>query len=174
MNPFCVILNYTNDLSSFFLLEKSLHVTGWKTGYVVAPPELTKEFRKIHQYNVFSVNRSIQMGISQYIIQYADFKSLSSFYQQKRDMFVQLMDGLPLKFLPCKGSYFILADYSLASDLDDRSFAEKLTIEGGVATIPLSPFYKNGSDERIVRFCFAKRNLPLVEAAARLMEYFKQ
>ncbi len=155
-----------------FSFGKSLHVTGWKTGYVIAPPELTREFRKIHQFNVFSVNRPIQTAVAHYINEYADFGSLSSFYQAKRDMFVRLMDGLPLKFLPCYGSYFILADYSEASSMDDMSFAKLLTVEGGVATIPLSPFYKNGSDEHVVRFCFAKKESTLAEAASRLKKYF--
>ncbi len=154
-----------------FSFGKSLHVTGWKIGYVIAPPELTREFRKSHQFNVFSVNRPIQLAIAQYISSYADFRSLSSFYQAKRDLFLQLMNGLPLKFLPCQGSYFILADYSEASSLDDMSFAKRLTIEGGVATIPLSPFYKDGSSEKIVRFCFAKKESTLIEAAERLKVY---
>ena len=155
-----------------FSFGKSLHVTGWKTGYVIAPPELTTELRKIHQFNVFSVNRPIQHGVAYYITHHADFAALSSFYQDKRDLFLKLMSGLPLKFLPCYGSYFILADYSDVSSLDDRSFAKQLTIEGGVATIPLSPFYKNGSDEKIIRFCFAKKEDTLIEAADRLKKYF--
>ena len=156
-----------------FSFGKSLHVTGWKIGYVIAPPELTKEFRKIHQFNVFSVNRPLQVGIAAYIREFAAFSRLPAFYQSKRDLFLRLMDGLPLKFLPCHGSYFILADYSETSMLDDRSFAKQLTIEGGVATIPLSPFYRNGSEERIVRFCFAKKEDTLVEAADRMREYFR-
>ena len=156
-----------------FSFGKSLHVTGWKTGYVIAPPELTRELRKIHQFNVFSVNRPIQHGTAYYITHHADFAALSSFYQDKRDLFLKLMSGLPLRFLPCYGSYFILADYSLVSSLPDREFAKQLTIEGGVATIPLSPFYKNGSDERIIRFCFAKKEDTLVEAAKRLARYFE-
>ena len=140
-----------------FSFGKSLHVTGWKIGYVIAPPDLTREFRKIHQFNVFSVNRPLQFGISAYIRHHADFKNLSTFYQAKRDLFIRLMKDLPLRFLPCLGSYFILADYSDASSLDDLSFAKELTIQGGVASIPLSPFYQNGSDEKIVRFCFAKK-----------------
>lgn len=155
-----------------FSFGKSLHVTGWKMGYVVAPPELTRELRKIHQFNVFSANRPVQHGIAYYMTHFADFKAISSFYQDKRDLFVRLMDGLPLRFLPCYGSYFILADYSRVSDLDDRSFASQMTIEGGVATIPLSPFYKNGSDEKIIRFCFAKKEDTLIEAAERLKNYF--
>jgi methionine aminotransferase len=156
-----------------FSFGKSLHVTGWKIGYVIAPPELTSELRKIHQFNVFSVNRPIQQAIAGYIRHHGDFKALSSFYQDKRDLFVKLMKGLPLRFLPCHGSYFILADYSQASSMDDRAFAKLLTIEGGVATIPLSPFYRNGSDERIIRFCFAKKEDTLMQAAERLKKYFR-
>jgi len=155
-----------------FSFGKSLHVTGWKTGYVIAPPTLTAELRKIHQFNVFSGNRPMQTAIAHYMRQFGDFGALSSFYQAKRDMFLELMQGLPLKFLPCYGSYFILADYSEVSDLPDREFAEKLTVDGGVATIPLSPFYKNGSDEKIIRFCFAKKEETLREAADRLRRYF--
>ena len=155
-----------------FSFGKSLHVTGWKTGYVIAPPELTRELRKIHQFNVFSVNRPIQHGTAYYLTHHADFKALSSFYQDKRDLFLKLMSGLPLTFLPCYGSYFILADYSSVSSLDDRAFAKQLTIEGGVATIPLSPFYRNGSDVKIIRFCFAKKEDTLIEAAERLKQYF--
>ncbi|HEX5112165.1 MAG TPA: methionine aminotransferase [Saprospiraceae bacterium] len=155
-----------------FSFGKSLHVTGWKTGYVIAPPALTAELRKIHQFNVFSGNRPMQTAIAHYMRQFGDFGALSSFYQAKRDIFLELMDGLPLKFLPCYGSYFILADYGEVSDLPDRAFAEQLTIDGGVATIPLSPFYKNGSNEKIIRFCFAKKEETLREAAARLRQYF--
>ena len=157
-----------------FSFGKSLHVTGWKIGYVIAPPELTTELRKIHQFNVFSVNRPLQTGIAAYMEGHANFKSLSGFYQQKRDLFIRLMEGIPLKLLPCYGSYFMLADYSDVSPLDDLSFAKQLTIEGGVATIPLSPFYKNGSREKIIRFCFAKKESTLVEAAERMREYFRR
>jgi methionine aminotransferase len=151
-----------------FSFGKSLHVTGWKIGYVIAPPALTAELRKIHQFNVFSVNRPLQHAIATYITQYGDFGSLIAFYQNKRDLFLELMEDVPLQFLPCHGSYFILADYSKLSDMDDRSYAKHLTTEYGVATIPLSPFYRDGSDDRILRFCFAKREETLQEAAKRL------
>lgn len=157
-----------------FSFGKSLHVTGWKTGYVIAPPDLTREFRKIHQFNVFSVNRPMQTGIAAYMQHDADFHALSAFYQQKRDLFLQLMEGMPLRFLPCYGSYFILADYSAVSDMGDLSYAKHLTIEAGVATIPLSPFYQKGSDARILRFCFAKKEETLRAAAMRLRDYFKR
>ena len=151
-----------------FSFGKSLHVTGWKIGYVIAPPELTTELRKIHQFNVFSVNRPLQHAIATYITQYGDFGSLIAFYQNKRDMFLDMMEDVPLQFLPCHGSYFILADYSQLSDMDDRAYAKFLTTEYGVATIPLSPFYRDGSDDRILRFCFAKKEETLREAAKRL------
>lgn len=157
-----------------FSFGKSLHVTGWKTGYVIAPPELTREFRKIHQFNVFSVNRPLQTGIAEYMRRFADFGSISSFYQEKRDMFLELMKDVPLQFLPCHGSYFILADYGALADEPDRDYAKKLTIEAGVATIPLSPFYQKGSNDRILRFCFAKEEKTLREAADRLKNYFKR
>lgn len=156
-----------------FSFGKSLHVTGWKIGYVIAPPELTNELRKIHQFNVFSVNRPLQLGISQYIRHHANFNSLASFYQAKRDLFLRLMEDVPFTFLPCYGSYFILADYNNVSSIDDLSFAKQLTIEAGVATIPLSPFYKEGSTEKILRFCFAKKQDTLERAAERLTSYFK-
>jgi methionine aminotransferase len=156
-----------------FSFGKSLHVTGWKTGYIVAPTELTAELRKNHQYNVFSVNRPMQHGIASYMQHHADFHALAAFYQQKRDFWLQLVKDLPLNFLPCYGSYFIIADYSDVSDLDDLAFAKKLTIEGGVATIPMSPFYRNGSDAKILRFCFAKKEDTLIEAADRLKKYFQ-
>lgn len=155
-----------------FSFGKSLHVTGWKIGYVLAPEELTREFRKIHQFNVFSVNRPLQVGIAAYIRHHADFIAISSFYEAKRDLFIHLMRDVPLSFLPCQGSYFILADYSDVSSLDDLSFAKELTVKGGVASIPLSPFYQNGSKERIIRFCFAKKEETLLEAAQRLRKYF--
>ncbi len=151
-----------------FSFGKSLHVTGWKTGYVIAPPDLTAEFRKIHQFNVFSGNRPIQHAVSAYMERHADFAALGPFYQQKRDYFLALMKGMPLTFLPCLGSYFILADYSAVSDEPDREFAIRLTKEAGVATIPLSPFYSGGSDARILRFCFAKKEETLFDAAQRL------
>lgn len=151
-----------------FSFGKSLHVTGWKTGYVVAPPDLTAEFRKIHQFNVFSGNRPIQHAVSTYLERYADMSGLGPFYQQKRDYFLAMMKGMPLDFLPCAGSYFILADYSALSDEPDRDFAIRLTKEAGVATIPLSPFYSDGSNARILRFCFAKKEETLFAAAERL------
>lgn len=154
-----------------FSFGKSLHVTGWKTGYVIASPALTKEFRKIHQFNVFSVNKPLQVAIAAYMRDH-DFRALSGFYQKKRDLFLEMMTGLPLQFLPCKGSYFILADYSAVSDKDDLTFAKRMTVDGGVATIPLSPFYKNGSTEKIIRFCFAKKEETLREAADRMRNYF--
>ncbi len=134
-----------------FSFGKSLHVTGWKTGYVIAPPELTVEYRKNHQFNIFSANRPIQFAVAEYMNQFADFHALAGFYQAKRDYFVEKMKGLPFRFLKCQGSYFILADYSGASEMADLEYAKLLTREAGVATIPMSPFYSQGTEGK--EFC---------------------
>lgn len=171
----CSVLRYPGLYSRSFALfsfGKSLHVTGWKTGYVIAPPELTTEYRKIHQFTVFSGNRPMQVAVARYLERFADFPSLSTFFQTKRDLFLQKMANLPLRFLPCHGSYFILADYSEVTNEHDRDFAIRLTKEGGVATIPLSPFYREGHDGKLLRFCFAKKEETLIEAAERLKKYF--
>lgn len=148
---------------------KLVHATGWKSGYCVGPAELMTEFRKVHQFNVFAVNRPVQHALSEFLKNEATYTGLSEFFQQKRDYFRGQMSGTGFQFLPCEGSYFILADYSALSDLDDMTFAQKLTIEGGVATIPLSPFYANPiKDQRIVRFCFAKTEETLEKAAQLL------
>lgn len=148
---------------------KLVHATGWKVGYCVAPADLMMEFRKIHQFNVFAVNRPMQHALAEYLTDPVTYSGLNTFFQKKRDYFIEQMSGTGFRFLPCEGSYFILADYSALSDLDDMSFAQKLTIEGGVATIPLSPFYANPiTDQRIVRFCFAKTEETLAKAAELL------
>ena len=147
---------------------KTFHATGWKTGYCVAPPDLTIEFRKMHQFVTFAVHTPTQLAYADYLQDPEHYLSLPGFFQKKRDMFKELMAGSSFDFLPCEGSYFILADYSAISDLDDMAFASWLTKEHGVATIPLSPFYKEAPDQKIVRFCFAKTEETLTEAAARL------
>jgi methionine aminotransferase len=148
---------------------KLVHATGWKTGYCIAPAELMAEFRKVHQFNVFSVNRPVQHALEAYLEDPANYTQLPQFFQQKRDFFLQEMSASAFQFLPCKGSYFILADYSKLSDLDDMEFAHRLTIDAGVATIPLSPFYHNPiQKQRLVRFCFAKKKETLSKAAELL------
>ncbi len=148
---------------------KTFHVTGWKLGYCVAPKQLSVEFRKIHQYVTFSSFTPAQYAIAELLDTAPDLVSgLAAFYQQKRDLFAYLLQGSALKLLPCRGTYFQLADYSAISEVDDVAFCRQLTIEHGVAAIPLSVFSRKEQDQRIIRFCFAKQTATLEQAAARL------
>jgi len=148
---------------------KTFHVTGWKLGYCVAPKQLSLEFRKIHQYVTFSSFTPAQYAIAELLDTAPDLVSgLAAFYQQKRDLFANLLQGSALQLLPCRGTYFQLADYSAISEVDDVAFCRQLTIEHGVAAIPLSVFSRKEQDQRIIRFCFAKQTATLEQAAARL------
>ncbi len=147
---------------------KTYHITGWKIGYVVGPAALMGEFRKVHQFNVFTVHAPSQLAIAEYMQDASRHLGLAAFYQEKRDSFRRLMAETPFELLPCRGTYFQLARYDRVSDLPDRAFAEWLTREVGVAVIPVSAFYADGRDDKVVRFCFAKRDDTLVAAAERL------
>lgn len=147
---------------------KTFHVTGWKVGTVAAPAPLTAEFRKVHQFNVFTVNTPMQHGLAAYLEDPAPYLQLPAFYQAKRDLFRQGLEGSRLKLLPSTGSYFQCVDISAVSDLGEADFCQWLTREIGVAAIPLSAFYGDGFDQRVVRFCFAKQDATLREAIARL------
>jgi methionine aminotransferase len=147
---------------------KTFHNTGWKIGYCVAPPELTVEFRKVHQYNTFAVHRPTQHALADYLQDAATYQSLPDFYQQKRDRLLEVMEGSRFKALPCRGTYFCNFDYSDISDEPDRVFAHQLITEHGVAAIPVSAFYTSGRDERIIRLCFAKTEETLRAAGERL------
>ncbi|HCL86375.1 MAG TPA: methionine aminotransferase [Comamonadaceae bacterium] len=147
---------------------KTLHVTGWKVGTVAAPAALTAEFRKVHQFNVFTVNTPMQHGIAQYLQNPAPYLQLAGFYQAKRDLFRQGLEGSRLRLLPSNGSYFQCVDYSAISDLPEMQFCEWLVHEAGVAAIPVSAFYGDGFDQRTVRFCFAKQDETLRTALERL------
>jgi methionine aminotransferase len=149
---------------------KTFHNTGWKTGYIVAPEILTKEFRKIHQFNVFSANHPIQAALAEYLADPATYRGLEDFYQRKRDFFLELMQGSRFKPLQCTGTYFQLFDYSAVSDEPDLEFCKRLTKEFGVATIPVSSFFSSGKDEKVIRVCFAKTEDILTAAAIRLKE----
>lgn len=151
---------------------KTFHTTGWKIGYVAAPKQLTQEFRKIHQFNVFSVNCPIQNAYADYLKDKKVYEDLSGFYQSKRDLFVGLIKNSKFKLLPCSGTYFQLLDYSEISEADDNTFAEELVENAGVAVIPLSPFYTGLNDSKIIRICFAKTDEVLVEGSSRLINYF--
>ena len=147
---------------------KTYHITGWKIGYVVGPAALMAEFRKVHQFNVFTVHTPSQLGLAEYMQDASRHLGLAAFYQEKRDFFRRLLAATPFKLLPCRGTYFQLASYADISDLPDRQFAEWMTRQIGVAVIPVSVFYPDGRDDRVVRFCFAKQEATLLAAAERL------
>jgi len=147
---------------------KVLHNTGWKMGYVVAPPFLTQEIRKVHEFNVFSVNTPMQYAIAEFYENPANYLEVSPFYQEKRDYFLSLMKESRFTFIPTNGSYFQLMEYKDITDQVDVDFAKKLTIENGVASIPISVFYNTKTEEKMLRFCFAKTNDLLQKAAEEL------
>jgi methionine aminotransferase len=147
---------------------KTYHVTGWKVGFVAAPAALTAEFRKVHQFNVFTVNTPVQYGLASYMADDQPYLTLPAFYQHKRDLFKTGLTDTKFKILPTTGSYFQCVDISDVSDLPEAEFCKWLTTEIGVAAIPLSAFYGNGFDQRIVRFCFAKKDETLNLALEKL------
>ncbi len=147
---------------------KTYHVTGWKVGYVAAPAALTAEFRKVHQFNVFTVNTPVQYGLASYMLDARPYLELPAFYQRKRDLFRRGLAKTRFKLLPSEGSYFQCVDISEVSDLGEADFCKWLTTEIGVAAIPLSAFYGDGFDQRVVRFCFAKKDETLNAAIERL------
>jgi methionine transaminase len=147
---------------------KTYHVTGWKVGYVAAPASLTNEFRKVHQFNVFTVNTPVQHALAAYMADAQPYLQLPAFYQRKRDLFREGLKRTKFRVLPSEGSYFQCVDISAASQLGEADFCKWLTSEIGVAAIPLSAFYGNGFDQRVVRFCFAKKDETLTTAIERL------
>ena len=151
---------------------KTYHVTGWKVGYVAAPAALTAEFRKVHQFNVFTVNTPMQYGLAAYMQDPAPYLELPAFYDAKRQLFRDGLANTKFRLLPCEGTYFqcvSMADLAVPErDLPDADFCQWLTREIGVAAIPLSAFYGDGFDQKVVRFCFAKRDETLREAVGRL------
>lgn len=153
---------------AIFSFGKTLHATGWKLGCCVASPELTREFRKVHQFNVFAVNTPMQHAVADYLSLPEVYLGLNDFYQQKRDFFLNALDGSRLKPVACEGTYFQLFDYSAISEERDTDFVRRLIVEHGVAAIPVSVFYSGGKDERLIRLCFAKTEETLAKAAALL------
>jgi len=151
-------------ISSF---GKSFHITGWKVGYLVAPEHLMKEIKKVHQFLVFSVNSICQVAISEYL-DLVSVSELGQFYQKKRDFFRNLLKNSRFELMPCEGTYFQVVSYASISDESDIVFCEKLIIEHGVAAIPISTFYTDKKDLKLIRFCFAKDDATLEEAAKRL------
>lgn len=147
---------------------KVLHATGWKVGYCVAPKYIMKEIRKTHQFNVFSVNTPVQYAIADYYKNAENYLGVSALYEQKRNFFLDLMKESRFTFVPTNSTYFQLMNYSEISNEADTEFARKLTIENGVATIPISVFYSNKTDDKVIRVCFAKTEDTLKKAADKL------
>jgi methionine transaminase len=147
---------------------KTYHVTGWKVGYVAAPAALTAEFRKVHQFNVFTVNTPVQHALARYMADPAPYMQLPAFYQRKRDLFLQGLQATRLRPLHTQGSYFQLVDYSAVSSLPEGEFCQWLTREVGVAAIPVAAFYEGGFEQGLARLCFAKQDETLHAALQRL------
>jgi methionine transaminase len=148
---------------------KTYHTTGWKVGYTIAPAALTTEFRKVHQFVTFSTNTPVQHALADFLETRRGLAELAPFFQAKRDLFLRLMEGSRFRPLACHGSYFQLMDYSAITDESDAAFAIRLTKEHGVASIPTSPFLHREQAPRVLRFCFAKKEDTLQQAAARLV-----
>lgn len=165
------ILRYPDLLERSFVcfsFGKTYHCTGWKLGYCISSPELMKEFRKVHQFNCFCCDTPKQVAIAEYIQNEEAYLTLGSFMQQKRDFFRELMKATPFKCIPSHGSYFECYSYGHFTDEADKDFAIRLTKEYGIATIPVSAFYKNGADNKVLRFCFAKKEETLETAVQKL------
>lgn len=146
-------------------LGKTFHNTGWKIGYCCAPKDLMDEFMKLHQFTVFSVNHPTQKGIADYMGDPKHYLELSGFFQQKRDLFLEHIKNSRFRFLPSKGTYFQLLDYSDITAENDLEFAKRLVVEHGVASIPTSVFNENKLDQKVLRFCFAKTDDTIIKAA---------
>jgi methionine aminotransferase len=156
-----------------FSFGKTYHCTGWKLGYCIAPKEMMQEFRKVHQFNCFTCDSPKQFGLAEYLQNENAYNNLGAAIQQKRDYFRDLMKDTPFKCIPSHGSYFECYSYQGLSDLNDKDFAIHLTKNFGVATIPVSAFYKNAEDNKVIRFCFAKKEETLNIAAERLSSFIK-
>jgi methionine aminotransferase len=149
---------------------KPFHATGWKVGYCMAPAILMQEFRKVHQFLVFSVNAPMQVAIAEYLKNEKNYLGLPDFFQKKRDYFRKGLKNSRFEILPCSGSYFQSVRYAAITDEKDADFAIRLTKETGVAAIPVSAFYSKGTDHHVLRFCFAKRQETLDKAVDRLIK----
>jgi methionine aminotransferase len=155
-----------------FSFGKALHATGWRTGYCVAPPELTRELRRVHQFNTFSIAAPLQHAISRYLARRPDaWTGLSAFFQAKRDLLADALRGSGFEPLKAAGTYFLLVDYGRLSRSSDLDFADRLIREAKVATIPLSPFYAAPPSMTLIRLCIAKKDETLEEAAQRLKDF---
>lgn len=169
--PHQSMLRYPDLLERSFVcfsFGKTYHCTGWKLGYCITSPELMKEFRKVHQFNCFSCHSPSQVALAAFLKNRDAYLLLGSAMQEKRDRFIHLMKESRFSLLDSKGSYFICAGYDRISDEKDSDFAIRITKEYGVAVIPVSVFYKDFTDNKVIRFCFCKKNETLEQAAERL------
>jgi methionine transaminase len=167
------ILRYPELLQRSFVcfsFGKTYHCTGWKLGYCIAPSALMKEYRKVHQFNAFTCFTPAQIALATYLKNKEAYTTLPTFMQQKRDYFLELMKQTKFDLLTTHGSYFVCAGYSRISNEKDKDFSVWLTKEAGVATIPVSAFYQNGKDDKVIRFCFSKQNKTLEQAVEKLMK----
>ena len=153
-----------------FSFGKTYHCTGWKVGYCIAPEYLMNEIRKVHQWNVFSVNSFVQHALAAFMFDATQYLSLNQFYQQKRDFFLEILKSTRLRPLKSQGTFFQLCDYSCISDLDDVAFAKEMTIKHGVACIPISVFYSDHRQDKLIRFCFAKTEGLLTAVGVKLKQ----
>lgn len=161
------VLHYPNLAKrsiAVFSFGKTFHATGWKVGYAIAPEALTREIRKTHQFITFSVNTPVQLALAEYMQTPTHYENLGSFYQQKRDYFLQGIKGSSFEPMSCHGSYFQSLSYKNISSLPDRQMAEELTIKHKVASVPVSVFYNDKTDNKLLRFCFAKSEQTLDQA----------
>ncbi|HCL06288.1 MAG TPA: methionine aminotransferase, partial [Chitinophagaceae bacterium] len=166
------ILRYPELLKRSFVcfsFGKTYHCTGWKLGYCISSPELMHEFRKVHQFNCFSCDTPKQVALAEYLNDAGAYTSLGSLIQTKRDYFRNKMAATPFRCIPSHGSYFECYSYAGISNEPDTEFAKRLTIDYGVATIPVSAFYQDRKDDKVVRFCFAKKEETLDMAIEKLM-----
>lgn len=171
--PHQSILRYPDLLERSFVcfsFGKVYNCTGWKLGYCVAPAPLMKEFRKVHQFNCFSCFTPAQVALAEFLKNRDAYLGLSAFMQEKRDYFIQLMSATRFTLQPSGGSYFICGTYERISDEGDKELAVRLTKEAGIATIPVSSFYHNGKDDKVLRFCFSKKKETLEAAVEKLMK----
>ncbi len=171
--PHRSMLRYSDLLERSFVcfsFGKVYHCTGWKLGYCISSPEFMKEFRKVHQFNCFSCHSPSQVALATFLKNKEAYLSLSAWMQKKRDYFSELMSQTRFKALPSHGSYFQCYSYEEISNEEDKDFATRITKDYGVATIPVSSFYKTGQDHKVVRFCFAKKEETLLSAAERLVK----
>tara|TARA_B100001287_G_scaffold70393_1_gene58006 strand:+ start:14106 stop:15197 length:1092 start_codon:yes stop_codon:yes gene_type:complete len=163
-NSVCKFPQLANRSIAVFSFGKTFHVTGWKLGYILAPKSIMKEIRKVHQFSVFSSNHPLQMAIAEYMDNEDNYLKLDSFYQEKRDLFLSIISASRFEPLKCNGTYFQLLRYNNISEKRDTEIAKDLVIKKGIASIPISVFYHSYLDQKILRFCFAKKSETLKRA----------